>query len=222
MRLYLSSEGVGSQPEELIELVGDNCPALIIANALDHKGEHYKEGYIAAEQKKLVELGIESEVLDLRNHFGHTKTDELRERIGQAGLLWALGGNTFNLRRAMHASGFDEVARPLIEDGAIAYGGFGAGTVAATCRIDYIAAMDNPDTIPEGYPNEQITAGLDLAPLPIIPHYGSERFHQDVLACIEVLKTTRQLFYCLKDGMVLVINNGKYQVVGGSHDNTGD
>ena len=121
MRLFLSSEGFGNYPEALIELVGDNTKIALINNAKDDLT--FDDRTEKTEEKKhdFHQLGFEVHELDLRSYF--TKPKKLEADLKKFGLVWASGGNTFILRRAMKASGLDKILKKRLEEGSIVYGG---------------------------------------------------------------------------------------------------
>ena len=52
-------------------------------------------------------MGVEIELLDLRKFFGQKEL--LRKDLQNIYVFYAIGGNTFVLRKAMQLSGFDEL-----------------------------------------------------------------------------------------------------------------
>src|ERR1700754_3472745 len=70
MKLYLSSYGLGNNPDELIKLLGGKKRAAIIANATDHQFILKRKFRIWKEIKNLNRIGIKAEELDLRKYFG--------------------------------------------------------------------------------------------------------------------------------------------------------
>ena len=130
MKLYLSSYKFGNSPENLASLALDNRRAAIVMNAADVFGPARRPQHIEANRAQLAELGFDGEELDLRDYF--EKPDELVRVLGSYGLVWVVGGNAFVLRRAMHSSGFDKIAKERVLEGSLVYAGFSAGAVVAT------------------------------------------------------------------------------------------
>jgi dipeptidase E len=106
MKMYLSSFRLGDHPEQLVDLVGNNKRAAVIANSIDfgNDPERRKAG-VQREIDDLTKLGFTPEEVDLRNYFGKPK--ELEKKLSEYGMLWVRGGNTFILRRAYKESGMD-------------------------------------------------------------------------------------------------------------------
>jgi len=174
MRLYLSSYRLGNHVEQLVSSLPKKPKALIVANALDVFSESSRQKHMTEVYNPYSELkghGFSVSDLDLRSYFG--RAIELTERLSEADLVWVLGGNSFVLRRVMAHSGFDaEVVRRLNSDD-LMYGGFSAGAVVAPSSLRGIDLMDDPHSVPEGYPPEVIWNGLGVIDFSIVPHFRS-------------------------------------------------
>jgi len=57
MKLYLSSFDIGNQSSKLVDMASSGKKAVIILNALDHKGE-VKERFLREQTQKLTDLGF--------------------------------------------------------------------------------------------------------------------------------------------------------------------
>ena len=64
-----------------------------------------KSNGIQSDKEALEELGFKVELLDLRKYFGQKEL--LRRELQNIHAFYAIGGNTFVLRKAMQLSGFD-------------------------------------------------------------------------------------------------------------------
>ncbi|MFY1904827.1 Type 1 glutamine amidotransferase-like domain-containing protein [Achromobacter xylosoxidans] len=117
-------------------------------------------------------IGLDSENLDLRKYFG--RPEELERELRRFGMVWVLGGNAFLLMRAMRQGGFSEVIVELLRNDHIAYGGFGAGAVAATPHLRGLELMDDPSQLADQYQNQVVWDGLGLVDFSIVPHYDSD------------------------------------------------
>src|SRR6185436_14132396 len=96
-------------------------------------------------------LGLDAEELDLRVYFGDAP--RLRRALEPFGLIWAVGGNSFVLGRAMRASGLDEIAVERVTAGDLVWAGFSAGAIVATTTLRGIDLDDDPNEVPDGYEN---------------------------------------------------------------------
>src|SRR4051794_4681525 len=109
MRLFLSSQDFGKHPKIARKLAGNNNRAAYIKNAQDFLPTE-ERNLGTPEKKKMFEAaGFDIEELDLRDYFG--KPEKLLNKLSNYGSFWSSGGNTFILRRAMAASGLDEILK---------------------------------------------------------------------------------------------------------------
>jgi dipeptidase E len=205
MRLYLSSERLGERAGALLAMVNGKRVA-VIANGYDGCTEVARTIYRAEVYDPVAEfqsLGLDAQELDLRAYFGDP--DSLRQRLNAFDLVWVMGGNSFVLRRAMRASGFDTVIRELLEADAIAYGGYAAGAVVAGPSLRGHELMDDPWELPEGYDDPLIWHGLGLTPFAIVPHFRSR--HPEAASAEKVvsyMRARRTRFRAISDGEVIV------------------
>jgi dipeptidase E len=205
MRLYLSSERLGERAGALLGMLSGSRVA-IIANGYDNCSAMTRNRYRAEVYDPVAEfasLGLDAHELDLRAHFGDPHS--LRQRLAAYDLVWAMGGNSFILRRAMKSSGFDHVIRDLLEADAIAYGGYAAGAVVAGPSLRGLELMDDPWELPEGYDEPLIWSGLGLTPFAIVPHFRSR--HPEAAAAEKVvsyMSARKARYRTLSDGEVIV------------------
>lgn len=205
IKLYLCSSDLGQDSVRLKALTGENRKAVVICNAVDHITQTKHRKNIAASQiLGLKDNGYEAEEVDLRDYFNQTDPQLLRERFKGVGLIWASGGNTFILRRAMAQSGFDTLLPELLQQGVV-YGGFSAGAVVATPTLHGIEFTDDPYNAPSGYQKEPIWQGMGLTTEYIIPHYREDSsFIQSTVALFEKNAVPYQK---LADGEVFIVEN---------------
>lgn len=175
MRAYLSSYRLGNHFEEFLALLPRKPNVLLVANALDVFSDEARRRHKAEVYDPICELeqlGCSVSDLDLRTYFG--RPNALKSRLMKNDLVWVLGGNSFVLRRAMQLSAFDDLATEFIKSDDIAYGGFSAGAVVAAPTLDGIQLMDDPEVVPQGYPNEVTWNGLGWIDFAIVPHWQSD------------------------------------------------
>ena len=206
MQLYLSSYKLGSEPQKLKELVDVEKKVAVIANALDFSDEfERKQHSIQRELDDLAALGLQAEEMDLRDYF--ERRDELVKKLGEFGLIWAIGGNSFVLRRAMRQSGFDELVKQYHSEHrqSFVYAGYSAGAVVAAPTLRGIELVDDPKVVPATYESEIIWEGLGLINFSIAPHYRSN--HPEAEAIEHVVRYFQQnniYFRALSDGEVII------------------
>jgi dipeptidase E len=215
MRLYLSSFRLGNQPDALVELVdkpGACCAA--ICNADDYKTPEDRVLGVQRELDDLESLGFETEEVDLRDHFGDA--GGLRRRLESFDLVWVRGGNTFLLRRALAASGGDNVLAELITGDRLVYAGYSAGALVLGPTLRGIEDIDDPTVVPEGYAADVVWDGLRVVPYCVLPHFRSD--HPESAATssegLERYLADHVPFIALRDGEAIVRRGDDERVVG--------
>lgn len=136
---------IGDHAGRLLDMAGGQGARMaIITNALDGiapeaqlafaRNRFDPDEYFAA-------YGFDPSLVDLRRYAGRPKA--LHALLQRHQVIWALGGNTFLLRRAMRESGFDQIIRDLLAGG-IVYGGWSAGACVAGDSLKAVGIMDEP------------------------------------------------------------------------------
>ena len=210
MRLYLSSFGLGENSAALRELVGSGERAAVIFNARDaYRAERLK--YVEQEFGSLGALGFSCDELDLRAYFGDA--EGLRARLASYDLVFAVGGNTFVLARAMTESGFEAAIREQLDENRIVYGGYSAGACVVGPDLDGCHLIDQPDAVPEGYADGVQPRALGWVPWRIVPHFKSEH-EESPLAELAVahLLTAALPFQTLRDGQAFIVNDREHHL----------
>ena len=207
MKLFLSSEGV-PRPDLLRELLGVNAGDIRVAlinNAQDPYEEDVAKERETALSLLFCSLGFQTTNVDLRKY--ENKTNELAEELRKCNLIWCAGGNVFWLRYVMKISGFDTIIRGLLLEG-IVYGGWSAGSVVAGPSLRAIDLMDNPNEAPE-----IIWEGLELVDFFVWPHWDKEKYVPIQRAALEKMKLLPCKSLILKDGEVVIVENGQRRIV---------
>jgi dipeptidase E len=206
MKLYLSSYMLGDHPEQMTAMVGNNKKTAIIMNAADQYDPAKRPAYRDREIEKLDNLGLEAEELDLRDYFDDHGA--LAARLSRYGLVWVMGGNTFVLRRAMRASGFDEIITGMVQADKIVYGGFSAGACVVAPTLRGLELCDDPSIVPDGYDSEVIWEGLGFVPYSIAPHYRSPGHPETELVeqVITYFEEHNMPYRALRDGEAIVVD----------------
>ena len=205
MKLYLSSYRLGNETDKLVSMIPENRRAAVIFNALDFSCDlERKRSTINRELNGLAELGLDPEEFDLRPYFG--KPELLKEKISRFGLIWAIGGNSFVLRRAMNQSGFDQFLIENRSNDTFVYAGYSAGTCVLAPTLRGIDLVDNPQIVPEGYQGDIIWEGLSLINYCIAPHYKSDHYESELIdKTVDYFLENKILFKALRDGEVIII-----------------
>ncbi len=213
MRLYLSSFRLGRQPAALLELLAGGRSTAVIANATDYKSDADRIQSVAQELSDLAALGLEPSELDLRDFFG--REAELRARLAQYDLVWVRGGNSFILRRALRASGADELITELLATDSIVYGGYSAGPCMLTPTLRGTELVDEPLNVPAGYAPDIIWDCLGILPYCLLPHYKSDHPESALVGeCVDYMIDQHMPFIALRDGEAIVRSGATEHVVG--------
>lgn len=207
MRLFLSSEDFGRYPEALVELAGENTKVAFINNAKDDWTLEDRTEKTEEKKHAFNQLGFDVHEVDLRGYFG--SPNKLEADLKDYGFVWASGGNTFILRRAMKASGLDNILKKRLADDSLIYGGSSAGSIVATPSLHGTEYGDDPSVIPEHYSKEIVWKGLNLVPFYIVPHYKSGWFGQEAADMEAYLKKKDLPYRTLEDGQVIIIEGRK-------------
>ncbi len=210
MRLFLSSENLGKYPKRFFDLVGENKKLAMCENAKDYLPSAEREKKLKEHINQFTAEGYQVEELDLRKFFG--KKDKLENWLKKFGAVWISGGNTFILRRAMAASGFDEIIKKRLQENTIAYGGSSAGSCVTAKSLRGVDRGDrpSPDVVPEEYPDKVTDwTGLGLVDFMIVPHFGTRWFGKEADLTLNYLKEHNIPSKVLKDGQVIVIDGDK-------------
>lgn len=187
--------------------------AAVIVNAGDHKDAEGRAGAVDLEISSLTELGLSASELDLRSYFG--RADALRSDLASFDLLWARGGNAFNLRRAFRQSGLDVLLPSLLAQDSLVYGGYSAGVVVLAPTLHDLEMVDDPEVILPGYEPEVIWDGLGVIPYSVAPHYRSD--HPETEAIERLVQRWidgHVLFKALRDGEAIVVDGESETVAG--------
>lgn len=206
MKMYLSSYKFGDNSQQLVDLVGSNKKAAVIADALDFATDlDRKNKGTQTEIEQLKSMGFSPEEVDLRNYFGKPK--ELADKMSQYGLIWVRGGNTFILRKAYKESGMDEWLKSQKENRELVYAGYSAGVCVLSPSLKGLENVDDPNVSAEGYSNEIIWDGVGLIDFVFVPHFESDHPESEATSK-EVEGYQRQgiEYKALHDGEVIVIN----------------
>jgi len=205
MKFYLSSYRIGNEVRKLKKLIPKNKKTALIPNALDYSKdlERRKKG----EQdnvKELTKVGLDVEILDLRNYFN--RSEKLKKKIKEFGVIWVRGGNTFVLRQAMRLSGFDTALKSMLKKDNILYGGYSAGICVLAPSLKGFHLADNPEMKPYGKKYKTVWEGLDILNYSIVPHYKSNHPESKMMdKVVKYMINNKMLFKTLRDGEVIVI-----------------
>jgi dipeptidase E len=207
MRFYLSSYKIGNEVEKLKSLVPkDNARLGYIPNALDYTGADpvRRKLHVALDMEGLRPLGIDPELLDLKDYFG--RPGDLGKRVGGLGGLWISGGNCFVLRQAMKLSGLDELlTKPGLREDFL-YGGYSAAGCVLGHDLRPYEIVDNATDLPYPEMKAVLWEGLGLVDFAFMPHFDSDHSESaDIAREIEYCKENGIKFRAVRDGEVIIL-----------------
>ncbi len=212
MRLYLSSFRQGGAIGRLHDLARGGNRLVLIRNAVDGIADPtYQKSDHVRETTMLEDAGFAVEHLDLRDYFG--QSEELEHRLRQFDIVWVRGGNVFVLRRAMRASGFDDIILRLLKEDAIVYAGYSAGPCVLAPSLRGYEIVDDVTVEPAGYPSGIVWEGLGLLPYALLPHYKSD--HPESPAIDKELQWMKEHnIPCktLQDGEAIIVNGDEVEL----------
>ncbi len=157
--------------------------------------------WMEKDKQKLAELGLEVFDVDINNK----SKEELRNLLKNIDILFVAGGNTFYLLEKVRTSGFDEVAKELIDKGVL-YIGSSAGSCLTGPTIE-TSSWKNQDKNIVGLKD---LTGLNLVPFLIFPHFKNE--WQKTVE--ENSKKTSFPVVALTDQQAVLCIDGKCKIVG--------
>ncbi len=203
MKYYLSSYELGNETEKL-KTLAPKGKISYIPNARDFTGADPERRARRNENDmaSLRALGLEVEMLDLRDYFG--KQDELRNKLEERGAIFISGGNVFVLRQAMRLSGLDKIL-PELQDTDFLYAGYSAAGCVLAPNLKAYEIVDPLDT-PYSEQKEVIWKGLGFVDWALMPHWDSDHPESaDIDKEIAYCKENNIPYKAIRDGEVIVI-----------------
>lgn len=204
MKFYLSSYELGDEVEKLKQMIPSKKIGYI-PNAFDYSGADpdRRAQHIEKNIHSLRELGLDVEVIDLRNYFG--KSNELKNKLKELGAIFVSGGNVFVLRQAMKLSGLDEILNEMRDDGDFLYAGYSAAGCVLSPNLKAYEIVDAVDT-PYKELREVIWDGLGFIDFAFMPHWNSNHPESaDIEKEIEFCKQNNIPYKAIRDGEVIII-----------------
>jgi len=212
MRVYLSSFRLGKHTDRLVALLGRHKPRILaVMNALDGLPATKRQALLQRLTDDFSALDAEVRELDLRQYF--SKPEAVREALADCDIVWANGGNAFTLLAAMKQSGFVDALKTLLDEDAIAYGGYSAGAIVATPTLRGIELVDSAEpseALPIGYPPTIYWDGMGLVSYSLAPHYRSAHPESAAIeAVVQYFEDHEMPYRVLRDGEAIVIDGSE-------------
>lgn len=208
MKLYLASKHV-QFPTELVALVSKdpaNTTVKLIVNAFDNYPKERREMHIANLIESLKKAGYKPILLDLREYI--EKVVMLKSELDETDLLWISGGNVFYLRYLLRKSGLDVILKSLIDAGMV-YAGDSAGSAVLGHDLHGLDLLDDTGEVPE-----VIYRGLDITSFIILPHWGDERYKDEIANSKNILEKYNPEIVTISDSQACVIDGRSRYILG--------
>lgn len=211
MKLYLSSYKLGNNIDELKSWIDKNGNKIVlIPNSRDvfEDGERLRNG-INKDVEMLREVGFDVEVISLKKYFENPK--QLEEDFSKYNAFFAIGGNSFALRKAMELSGFDEFLRKQVDNPNFLYSGYSAGICVLSPNLLGLNLVDEPVN---PYNDDDVSyKGIGLLDYVPVPHYKSDHPESHLIDDVVKYMVDNNIKYLpLRDGEVIVEEFSKNKI----------
>lgn len=211
MRLYLSSYQLGDCSEVLSGLVRGGRRGWVVMNALDGSDENRRNADAGTQIANLASIGLQAADLDLRRFT----PGDIESAFGHPDFVWVRGGNVFTLRMALARSGLDRLLVEGLAADQFVYAGFSAGPCVLAPSLVGLELSDSPADCRSTY-GEVRYDGLGVLDRPVVSHLNSPRHPEtELLARVAAhYEGTRQPYWALSDGQVLVFDGATARILG--------
>ena len=189
MKFYFSSFKIGDDPTKLKAMLPDETKAVYISNGLDFANPESLKKHQDWDLRELKEIGVTAEPLDLRAYF--EKQDELKALLQDVNLIYVSGGNVYDLRMAMHLSGFDTILLELLPSEKV-YAGYSAAVCVLSPTLRGYHLVDNPDQKTYGE-YETMWNGIGIIDWQFAPHFDSDHSESEDI--------NKEIAYCEEHGL---------------------
>jgi len=202
-KLFLSSVACITL-DKVVPLLPNTPNKLKVAFVLTASNPYKDKSWLYKDRNKLVEMGFKVEDVDIE---GKTEK-ELRKTLVGIDVLFVSGGNTFYLLEKAIVSGFDKLAKELINKG-IVYIGSSAGSVFVCPTIDFVEGLDDPKIAPSLTSYE----GLNEVDFLVMPHYGDDEYKETYKKILEKWKDKGYKLKLLSNDEAVVVEGDKSRIV---------
>ena len=202
-KLFLSSNACITL-DKIIPLLPDVPNQLRVAFVLTASNPYKDKSWLYKDRNKLVEMGFKVKDVDIEG-----KTEEqVKIELTDIDVLFVSGGNTFYLLEKAKASGFDKLAKELINKGII-YIGSSAGSVLVCPTIAYVDGLDDPKNAPllKSYD------GLNEVNFLVMPHYGDDEYKEIYKKILGKWKKKGYELKLLSNNEAVIVEGNKSKIV---------
>ena len=191
--------------DEILKIMPKPPREIQLAHIITASKLEKNRDYVKKDSHALAEAGFQVQEVDIA---GMTQA-EVRLALKNTEVLYVQGGNTFYLLQQARASGFDKVAKELINRGVI-YIGVSAGSYIACPTIE-MATWEHQDRNRVGL--EDFSA-FNLVPFLVTVHY-TPKYRQVLKAAIARAKYPVKI---LTDEQAILVRDGKVKLVGSGRE----
>ena len=204
-KLFLSSVACFTL-DKIKPLLPDVPNKLEVAFVLTASNPYKDKSWLYRDRDKLVEMGFKVKDVDIEG-----KTQEvLKKELSGIDVLFVSGGNTFYLLEKARESGFDKLAKELINQGTV-YVGSSAGSVFVCPTIAFVEGLDDPKIAPSLTSHE----GLNEVDFLLMPHYGDDEYKETYKKILEKWKDKGYKLKLLSNNEAIIVEGDKSKVVEG-------
>lgn len=202
MKFYISSFKIGNDPNKLLDLFDGEKVIAYISNALDFAKPESKQKHVDWDIRELTLADFEVMPIDVTDYFD--KQTSLQELLQHVQGVYVSGGNTYDLRRAMHLSGFDTILTESLLPTDFVYAGYSAAGCVLSQTLKGYDIVDDPNLRTFG-DYETMWEGLGIIDWQFAPHFDSDHHESDdVNKEIAYYEEHNMPYKKLRDGEVLI------------------
>ncbi len=202
MFLYLTS-AASKTLDNLIKFLPKNPNSMKVA-FIPTAGDIYKDTpWIEGDKSKLVELGFQVKVVDIKNQT----LENLKTEFDGIDIIFVAGGNTIYLLEQMQKSNCLSLIREKVLNGTI-YIGSSAGSLLAGPNIEIEKDEDDKDYDVELESYE----ALNLVDFIIMPHANNEAYIPLIQKIIDKYKN-KYSFKIIKDNQAIAVNDKEIKLI---------
>lgn len=198
--LLLTSAGMRVK-EEVVKILPKPANEILLAHITTASKPEHNRAYVRNDSEEMERIGFQVEEIDIEDK---TK-GELARALRGKDMVYVQGGNTFYLLRCVRESGFDEMIKELIKEGAI-YIGVSAGSYIACPTIE-MATWKRQDKNEVGLTDLH---ALNFVPFLLFVHYESR--YESIVK--EGAKNTAYPVRVLIDDQAFLVRDGAVTLVG--------
>lgn len=187
--------------DEILKLLPKPPAKIKLAHIITASNEVNPHPWRDNDKKAMLKLGIQVEDIDIK---GKTEK-ELRLILKDKDVIYVQGGSPYYLLKHVKESGFDKVAKGLIDKGVL-YVGASAGSYIVCPTIEQ-ALWKKPKRNRHGLADKE--PAMDLVPFLIVAHY-EPKFAESLIAGINETKYPVKV---LADDQAILVKNETIQLV---------